>query len=293
MNNLQEHIVLSESANAVWFGLHQPIAALERADTACLYSEFMSWVLAFAGYVGWRLQVWGIPPDLFKHVRRQTMCFVGDAIKVNDSVFKYFTQTIKSGPTPEQGKHLALQIRCGIHQVGLTRRNIALGYEGYWSSLVRLGHLFEGFSFRTPFAASMSMLIQSSFEYVEVSKMPEEATSWNAAKIAALQLHLDTHMGLGKGSMSSRMKGLLRLLEVDNGNAESTVFVHYCKGCCPGGRQEACTKMISCYLDVFSHMPVPLLYRWKHGAVCNSYIQDGMFLHKVLVRTLTAMPTMK
>ena len=302
MNNIQEHIVLAEqcSSNPVWFALHQPLVALERPDTVCLYSEFMSWILGFVGYVGWRLQVWGMPSALFQHVDQHTLCFVGDAIKVNDSLFKHVAQAVQQ--QSQQGpQSLALQVRCSIHQLSLSRKGIALGFTGYWSNLVRFGHLFESHSFRQRFKAALSKVVQNNFVYVEVTAMPADWVTWNKAKIDGLQLHSDVgHMGSvggkrGNKGSSSRLKTLLKLIQKDNGDPETDLFVHFCHGtqCCPGGQDEALTSMIQLYMELFSHMPVPLLYRWKHGEAANNFISDGFFLHKIIPRTMAEMPAMK
>ncbi len=295
MNNIQEHVVLTSSAPPKWFCLHQPIVALDRADTSGLYYAFMAWVLGFAGYVGWRLRVWGIPTNILRTVRHQTCIFVGDALRVNDAIFKKLVQCVQCAATASH----VLQIHCSIHQVSLTRKTLALGFPGYWSNLVRLGHLFESHTFRQRFAACMSKVIQENFEFIQVLAPPEDSISWKRSKIAGLQLHQDIgHMGLGGkncGRASPRLKTLITLLQKDNGDPYGDTFTHWCSGhgCCPGGRDEALTGMIKSYLTLFSHAPVPLLYRWKHASAANTFMRDGFFLHRVLPRTLQEMPTLK
>lgn len=301
-NNLQEHIVISEaSEQPVWFSVHQPIEALERADTPCLYSRFMGWVLAFAGYVGWKLQVWGIPRDIFQNVRRQVVVFVGDALKVKDSLFKYFAETVQQQRNCST-KSFALQVHCLIHQVSLTRKNMVLGFSGYWSNVVRLGHLFESHTFRSRFRVAMAKIISENFAFIRVGDLPSDASHWHKQKIDGLRLHSDVgHMGFGgkKGSRgpkaSTRLKGLLRILEKDNGDPRSEMFTHWCTGvdCCPGGMDEALTCMMTAYTSHFDHTCVPLLYRWKHAGAANNFVRDGFFLHGILQRTLESMPSMK
>lgn len=142
----------------------------------------------------------------------------------------------------------------------------------------------------------MTKLIQENFLYIEVDQLPPRVTDWSKSKIDGLRLHTDVgHMGnLGKDSASKRMKGLLKILSKDNGDPHSPMFTHYCApGCCQGGEQEALASIISAYTDHFSHMCVPLLYRWKHGASANNFVKDGFVLHKVLPNTLQMMPAMK
>ncbi len=313
MNNIQEHIAVTRTkptemdslmtSKTCWFALHQPLVALDKADTSGLFRAFISWVLGFAGYVGWRLRAWGIPHDLLKHVKHHTFIFNGDALRVNDAMFKTFAQCVQ-----EQSGHVTkttvLQIHCGIHQLALTRKTLVLGFTSYWSTLVRLGHLFESHSFRQRFHAAMSRVVHENFDFIEVSELPEQVVEWNQQKIMKLRLYMDVgHMGLGQSSrerrnharISTRHKALVKHMQKDNGDPCSERFTHWCTGdaCCPGGHHEALSSMITSYLDMFSSTCVPLLYRWKHAAAANNFIRDGVFWHNVLPRTLQVMPSLK
>lgn len=310
MNNIQEHIVVSKSSfssdsEPVWFQLHQPIQALDRADTFGLYTTFMSWILFFCEYVGWRLQCWGVPSNLSQRVKQHTFVYMGDALRVNDAVFRHFVQTIHDQGSKTSTATCALQIHCSIHQLSLTRRYVALGFEGYFSQLVRLGHLFESHGFRSKFQVAMTKLIQQHFTYVRVTQLPPEATEYYAIKVQELRLHTDSyHMGLGgrrpgrcqgRTTASVRWKALQKLLVKDNGNPSDDLIVHFCTGqdCCPQGEEQALSTIVAGYLDLFSHMCVPLLYRWKHASSANCYVRDGCFLHRIVPRTLASMPSLK
>ena len=298
MANIQEHVVTCSASESecdlTWFNLHQPIVPLDRADTVGLYRAFMGWTLGFSNYVGWRWQCWGIPPDLFRNVARHTVVFVGDALKANSALFKILSQCIheqEKGPDAST-QSCCLQILCNIHQVSLTRKNVALGFQGYFSCLVRLGHLFEGHNFRQKFHAAMSKLVQSNFEFIIVGNLPNDVQRWHDMKVQQLRLHTDTgfmgYCGRNPTTMSRRLRVLWKHIEKDNGDPESDKIVHWCTGgtCCPGGREEA-------FLDLFSHMCVPLLYRWKHAGSANNFVRDGFILHRILPRTLQAMPSVK
>lgn len=281
MNNIQEHILLSESSEQpIWFSVHQPLVALERADASCLYSHFMAWLLGFAGYVGWKLRVWGIPVDLFRGVRRHTVCFIGDALRVNDCLFRYLSETVQHRPAGNDTQSHTLQIHCMIHQLNLTRRSIAVGFPNYWSNLVRLGHLYESHSFRQKFRVALAKLIRENFVYIRrVAEYPAEMSEWNKLRLEGLKLHNDSaHLGKISGSISTRMKGLRRITQLDNGCPNADLITHWCNGkCLPGdtcGEQECLSALIGAYCDHFSHMCVPLLYRWKHGASANAFVRD-------------------
>ena len=305
MNNIQEHVVFQDSkSEPTWFHVHQPIVALDRADTFGLYTAFLAWVLGFASYVGWRLRSWGIPHELFRGVYRHTFVYLGDALKVNDALFEYLAQTAHDQADNAGTMSCALQVHCNIHQLSLTRRYVALGSPGYFSNLVRLGHLFEGHAFRQKLKATMSKIIQENFQYVRVAELPPEVSQHKEFTVRELRLHTDScHTGLGgslpgrrqQKRMSVRLKLLLKLTEKDNGNPLDDSFVHFCLGesCCPGGEQEALSTIVSIYLDLFSNMSVPLLYRWKHAGAANCFVRDGNFLHRILPRALAAMPSFK
>lgn len=305
MANIQEHVVTCSASESecdlTWFNLHQPIVPLDRADTVGLYRAFMGWILGFSNYVGWRWQCWGIPPDLFRNVARHTVVFVGDALKANSALFKILSQCIheqEKGPDAST-QSCCLQILCNIHQVSLTRKNVALGFQGYFSCLVRLGHLFEGHNFRQKFHAAMSKLVQSNFEFIIVGNLPNDVQRWHDMKVQQLRLHTDTgfmgYCGRNPTTMSRRLRVLWKHIEKDNGDPESDKIVHWCTGgtCCPGGREEALSTLIASFLDLFSHMCVPLLYRWKHAGSANNFVRDGFILHRILPRTLQAMPSVK
>lgn len=306
MNNIQQHVVVKEplaldDLPAAWFSVHQPLVVLERADTSNLYAEFMSWVLSFANYVGWRFRLWGMPSNLFQKVQSQVFCFVGDALRVNDALFKRLTQAVQEQTSDQTCKSFAFQVHCGIHQVSLTRKTLALGFAGYWSTLVRLGHLFSSHTFRQKFKASMAKLVQENFQFLKVAQLPPETAEWNKLKIDQLRLHTDTgHMGFGGGArknlpISKRIKAISKLMQKDNGNPRDSTFCHWCTGssCCPGGKDEALSCLIMSYLDLFDYMCVPLLYRWKHAMAANNFVRDGFFWHAILPRTLQAMPNLK
>ena len=305
MANIQQHLVFSsaQTVRPVWFSLHQPIIALERADAQTLYSEFMAWMLNFGGYVGWRLRPWGFPADLIKAVKRQTFCFIGDALKVNDALVTRMLQTVHGRcKTDGTSQTVILQVHCGIHQAALTRKVVALGFTGYWATLVRLSHLFEGRGFRQRFQAAQAKVVTESFHFELVNELPSEATEWHGVKVKQLKLYTDSgHMGgggkpFGKPAVTSkRLRATLQHLQIDNGDAASELFVHWCTGpgCCAGGKDQAMSRMVESFSNLFDFMCVPLLYRWKHAAAANNFVRDGFFWHRVLPRTLLAMPSMK
>ena len=312
MSNLQHHFAFRHPDQELEvpdsFQVHQPLIALKRATAKHLGQELLTWSLSFAGNTGQRWQLWGVPQDLFRTVKQQTYVLVADALKANDSVFRevakivhYRSQSQSSqADAADAGESknatVALQVHCLIHQVSLTRRTLVLGFKGYWSCVVRLGHLFESQSFKRRFHASMVKVVQGSFRYRKVATLPEQSAQWREQKLLRLRLHSDHgHMGLGGSSISRRLKAIRHHLEKDNGDASNDAIVHWCTGanCCPGGEDEALNTLMTSFVAMFHHMVVPLLYRWKHAAQANNFIRDGFFWHRILPRTLEGMPAVQ
>ena len=305
MNNIQYHICArrrSDGSRTVpgqhkWFHLHQPLVVLNRALAGHIFREFMSWSLHFCKSTGQRLKALGVPDDIFAGVRTQVFVFAGDANKVNTAIFSCITKAVHYHEEEEGGdpRTIAFLLRCTIHQVCLTRKVLALGVDGYWSSLVRLGHLFESHTFRQRFYTAMAQLIRENFDFFEVASLPPGTVAWKQDSIRKLRLFSDSGSQSSPSPMSKRLKRLMKVLEKDNGDTSQRRFAHFCLGrnCCSGGREEGLGAMIHSYTNLFDYMQVPLLYRWKHAADANSFICDGFVLHSVLPRTLDLLPSVK
>ena len=68
---------------------------------------------------------------------------VGDALPTNDAVFKYERELLVAAGTAQQSRRLCLRMKCQLHQLCLVRKPAVLSVEKFWSTLVRLAHLFE------------------------------------------------------------------------------------------------------------------------------------------------------
>ena len=307
MSNIQHHIVfkdvsdgLSEDFAPTWFLLHQPLVALPRANTEAIYRAFRSWLLSFCGIAGQRLQKWGIVRDLFRFVKSHVLIFISDALKANDSLVRILAhesvQASKQICDDQPASTMVIQVHCLVHQAALTRRTVALGVPGFWPNLVQLGHLFESHNFRQRFQAAMAKVVCDSFEYLPVSEMPAEARVWKQLTIDHLKLHSDQgHAGRVKpGKISRHLKAIHRHLLKDNGNPRSETITHFCIGpsCC-ASKDQAKTSLLASFGEMFAYMTVPLLYRWKHCTEACNFVREGCFFHRILPRTLEAMPTMQ
>ena len=100
---------------------------------------------------------------LVKRPKWKIQIFIGDALPTNDAVFKLerrlLHSTMREHLWGETGL-LMLRFKCGLHQLCLARKPVALSIEGYWATLVRLGHLFEQNSFRKQFAVALLQVLR-------------------------------------------------------------------------------------------------------------------------------------
>ena len=92
---------------------------------------------------------------------------MGDALKANDAAWRLERQLLKQRRLDEVddacSRTLALRVKCMVHQINLIRKPCVLAVPHYWSTLVRLGHMFEQASFRKAIAASLLRVLQESF----------------------------------------------------------------------------------------------------------------------------------
>ena len=139
----------------------------------------------------------------------QSIC--DDSFRANAVVFRQIRQRIQS---QSEIRHVALNTKCGIHLGNLIRKSLVLSVPGFWSTVVRLGHLFEVSRFRTRFKASMKMVLESCFEWVPVQQLPPESKNWAMQKMTLLSLWNDDP----GARPSKRFLDLLRL------NVRSLIF---------------------------------------------------------------------
>ena len=151
-----------------WQLLHipTPVHCLPTAKADSLHAAFTSWMLVCASGMGkhWlRLQC---PETLLDRARWRSFVLVGDALKANDAAWKaemcvLSEQRRKQGQNLDSAIHrlLGLRMRCGVHQAALIRKPVALSIQSYWTTLVRLGHLYEQYSFRRAISGALVSLL--------------------------------------------------------------------------------------------------------------------------------------
>jgi hypothetical protein len=134
----------------------------------------MSWLLSSAhDGLGQHLISLGLDSSLLRLVRLTLTVFIGDALKSNDSLFhEVRCQTVLAN-LREVAKHAALRIKCLLHQLCLIRRPLAICFDGFWSTQVRLGHLFESCNFKLTFKDSLVAVIEELFDFLPVGALPD------------------------------------------------------------------------------------------------------------------------
>ena len=292
MNNWQTCTVCyqkdSEEAcmgQRVSFQMHTPPVILPRATAPMIWSELKGWMLGFAGVPGRKWQMFGLGQDLFSGVSMvaQLLCF--DSLKTNVKVMKMLRQDIfqinaKEDPNAAASSttHPVLGLLCSIHQLALCRNSLLFFYRGFWSSIVRLSHLFEIHNFRAQFRSALFSVLVESFQYIEVASLPESFAEWSAERKRVCNV-VTTDSTYATG----RLLHHLLLARVDNGECSSDTITHWCCGsrCCGGKsaeeRSDFCLMLICkyfCFLFGFG-FAVPLAYRWKHSQPALRWCQDS------------------
>ena len=263
------------------FRVPTPLIVVDNPDAKGIHQSFSSCALLTANGLGEMFERFGLAKDLVKSVPWKTFLFVGDALKANGAAFKSECQQLRKKDST--GKHLALRLKCGIHQICLIRKPIVLMVPKLWTTIVRLGHLFESLSFRKSFASTMTSILRKSFTYLPVSKMPLQ-TAPQLAKREMLKNYYQIQSKL-------RKQALADCLDFLNGDLESECIFHFCipkngNECCKDYHDSLnkCLKLVVPFLC--RGFPTPLLYRFKHYDGAVGYLKVGFAIHKLLQRTL-------
>jgi hypothetical protein len=268
MNSVQHMSIRYNSGECKCLRIHQPLLPMPNARADTLFAFFSSWVLYSVAGTGWAFkqmaQCIGATCSMFEGVFEATV-ICDDALKTNDAVFKNFRRLVATQGGDK--RHIALQLKCCIHQYSLIRRPICLAFDGYWTMLVRLAHLFEAHSFRVKFSNHLAKIVAESFNYVSVVQLPALADTWRETRRAKLKT-------LSGGKSGRRIKSLMEIEMMDNGDTSCSAINHWCTGCCTNG-PDALKRTVGKYVKHFgSGYAVPLLYRWKHAEEAQLFLQD-------------------
>ena len=263
------------------FPLHTPPVCLHRANAPGVLQQFQSWLLSKPGS---RWEKFGLNPDLLANVPVvcNIMCF--DSLSTNIRLLKFlrhaaFRKRKQAEEAPQDRDNVQVHpltgIVCSIHQLALARRSLLFHHSGFWSSIVRLGHLFGTHNFRLQFRAAIFAVICDHFQYIPAQSMPQQHSEWKKDRDRLC------HQA-PEDARKSRHSWHRVLSKFDNGPITSPKFTHWCLGDCCRGRSPAeksdfCLQMMCryYYLIFCFGYSVPLTYRWKHAQPALRYCQDS------------------
>ena len=156
------------------FKIHTPMVCLPKADADAIANEFVTRLLMFLGCVphSHRFQQFGLAAKLAKEVTIQTVCCCFDSLVTNLARLKGVRIAVhKKQKATGHTTIYPFGIQCQIHQLALTRKPLR-GFVGFWSSIVRLAHLFEIHSFRAEFRSALLQIIAESFSFIPCAQVP-------------------------------------------------------------------------------------------------------------------------
>lgn len=261
------------------FLIHSPLVCLPKTNAETLASELSSWLLTFLGKVSERFQLFGIDASSTAAIPIQATLLCWDSLVTNMAILKKLRLSvyIKHQHDGIAALYPLLAVVCMLHQCALARKPIVYHYPGFWSSLVRLGHLFEVCSFRQQFKSALITLICNNFRVVTVSTLPACVKEWRQKRNSLCGL-----LGSDPSYSPKRTNIHWKLSQHDNGDPCGNDFAHWCIGsCCTGASHMekanyALMQMCKGYVLLFCRgFPVPLLYRWVHAHKALGWCSDS------------------
>ena len=263
------------------FLVHTPMCPLDRANASGIATEFVAWVMFWLGAVGQHWRRFNERLELPSSVPIQCLVISWDSLKTNTAVMKGLRQCVYARSLVDSSKHGAEQVfpllsnRCAIHQLALIRKHSLFFFGGFWSTIVRLGHLYEIRSFRRHVKKAILQVVLRDFEHIRVHQLPADFEGWQREKASALFQSMDPK--------SNRYHLHQALSVVDNSETSSTKFIHWCTGSscfCEGKPRKALVRMVQLYQRLFGNgFAVPLTYRWKHCDEAMAFCRDT-FQHR-------------
>ena len=220
------------STRAKVFTVHTPMVCVPKADCDGLFFEMVSRLCFYLGQVSYRFRMLGMAADLLRGIAIQATAICVDALATNQAVLKRLRLATNKAHQQNGFEQIypVLAILCQIHALALARKCLLTALPGFWSSVVRLGHLFEVSSFRTQFRRALITVIYQSYRYVVVAEMPSGCEDWKQRRADWCRLSLPR---------KKRHELHKRLMTFDNGDFESRDVVHYCDGSCCEGTSHA------------------------------------------------------
>ena len=140
-----------------------PMLVLEAAKTGHIHAAMTAFSVVCARGVGELMQNCGLGPSAVgvHSVPFRTEILTGDALRANSAAWKTELYELAKRNAKGSNPTLGMYCKCQVHQLNLIRKPMVLSVAGYWTSLIRLAHLFEQSSFRHAFAAALVQFLQT------------------------------------------------------------------------------------------------------------------------------------
>jgi hypothetical protein len=278
------------------FFVHTPMVPLERSNANGILSEFVSWIFVWLGCIGKRWKRFSQPaagssPQV--PIRIQALGISWDSLKTNNAVLKSLrrlavTHAQKQTDGEPQQIFPMIAARCGLHQVALCRKGLLFHFSAYWSTIVRLAHLFEANTFRNQFRKALIQVVSSSFDYIVVSEMPSQHSEWQQSRRELFSRRFgmpDSEVDGDEDGSTSTASSKRKMQEawfeelstLNNSDPSSRRIAHWClQGSCGcGGRKAALLRICQLYVSIFGKgFAVPLTYRWLHSEDALHYTTE-------------------
>ena len=174
MNTVHTLHVAYEAGTCNNFGIPTAYVCLPSQKTGDLHAAYSSRLLFSSRGLGQAFRtleskVFGIisqPCELEQRVASpeiwKIQVMVGDAIPTNDAVFRMEREMLyRTRGTEEAKRRLSFRVKCQLHQLCLVRRPAVLSIDKFWTTLVRLAHLFEQYSFKKQFALALIQVLKA------------------------------------------------------------------------------------------------------------------------------------
>ena len=146
------------------FSMPCPSLILNTPDAMNIHAAYTSHLIAGSNGVGQSLQRLGVPKDVpaFQQADWVIQVMCGDALEANSSAFHVERRVLVYNRDKKAVcNRAALRMKCCNHQLGLVRKPVVLGVARFWSTLVRLAHLYECAGFRRRVAAAVVSLLST------------------------------------------------------------------------------------------------------------------------------------
>ena len=262
------------------FLVHTPMVPLERSNATAIQSEFVSWIYIWLGAIGARWRRFGQEERSKVEIPIQCLGVTWDSLKTNNAVMKALRECVFTAQRTEASSKQIwplLSQRCGLHQLQLCRKGVLFYFSSYWSTVVRLAHLFEVHTFRVQFRRALLEVVCQSFEVIKVSQLPSDITEWAKMRSKATDGYQDLKHKLSVKTLEARRE----LAMLDNGDPSSKKLTHWCllDSCPCGGYMKARLRICQLFVQILGcGYPVPLTYRWLHSGKALAFCRDSFLL---------------